>query len=143
MCVPSACRGQKRVGSPGTSYKWLKAAMWALEIEPESSGRAVSALNYWASSTNLICLRRCQSFNLLDRVSGQWVSDPFVSTSQSRIIGAHCMLGIHTQAPMLCSQLFTAETSPSPVSHLLRSECLFISFAHVLTGPLVSLSIFQ
>ena len=31
--------------SPGTSYRWLPAAMWVLGIEPQSSGKAASALN--------------------------------------------------------------------------------------------------
>lgn len=42
----SASRGQKRALDPWDwSYKQLTATMWALELEPGSSGRVSSVLN--------------------------------------------------------------------------------------------------
>lgn len=46
-CVPGACCGKKRELNPlDHCYWWLWAAMWALLLEPESYGRAVSAFNH-------------------------------------------------------------------------------------------------
>ena len=37
-------------GGIGSHYRWLWDTMWVLGIELRTSGRAVSALNYWAIS---------------------------------------------------------------------------------------------
>lgn len=50
MCMSCACGGQKSVGSSGTGVtdKLCAIVMWRLGIQPGSSARAASALNWWA-----------------------------------------------------------------------------------------------
>jgi hypothetical protein len=51
------------------SYRALWAAMWVLEIEPRTSGRASSTLNHWPSLQSTLVSPVCISTGLLNTFS--------------------------------------------------------------------------